>query len=115
VWSVDRQETIDGVSYWVIRAGTREIFYRGHDLASAHETVDGVVITENVPPRLNFTWPLSPGMTWEQSFRLERPRDRQTTHYTRVWTVDPEETVAVAAGSFRAVRIVQRGKQTVAS
>jgi hypothetical protein len=112
VWTVDREESVGGVPYWVIKTGTREIFYRAQDIATGHETVDGIVILDYQPPRLTAMWPLGPGMTWEQSFRQERPQDRQTNNYRRVWTVEPEETVAVPAGTFRAVKIVQRGKQT---
>lgn len=112
VWTVDRQDRIDNTSYWVVKTGTREIFYRVQDLASGLETVDGIVIIKHEPPRLNFTWPLNPGMSWEQNYREERPKDRQTNDYQRTWTVESEETVTVPAGAFKAVKITQRVKQT---
>src|SRR5262249_45763078 len=31
VWSVDREEVIDGVSLYVVKSGTRELFYRKSD------------------------------------------------------------------------------------
>src|SRR5437867_8745455 len=33
VWSVDREERVEGVAHYVIKQGTREIFYRTADLA----------------------------------------------------------------------------------
>ena len=43
VWSVDREERVEGVSHYVIKQGTREIFYRTADLAYTRETVNGAV------------------------------------------------------------------------
>ncbi len=34
VWSVDREEIVDGIEHYVIRSGQREIYYRKSDLAS---------------------------------------------------------------------------------
>jgi len=113
VWSVGRVEPIEGVSHYVIRwGGTREIFYRVSDLALSLERVDGVVQRRETPSRLIYAWPLTPGKTWEQSNREERPIDRQTTDRNSVWTVEAEETVTVPAGSFRTVKITWRNKNT---
>lgn len=112
IWSVNRLEMLDGVQHYVIKGGTREIFYRVSDLASSLERVDGVVVVRHTPPRLSYSWPLAPGKTWEQDNRDERPVDRQTTNRNSVWAVDAEETVAVPAGTFRTLKIVWRNRNT---
>jgi hypothetical protein len=112
VWAVDRIENLEGAAHYVIKAGTREIFYRVSDLASTLERVDGVVVSHNTPPRLSYAWPLAVGKTWEESHREERPADRQTLERSSLWTVETEETVTVPAGTFRTLKIVWRNKRT---
>jgi hypothetical protein len=112
VWSVNRLEALDGVPQYVIKTGTREIFYRASDLAVSIERVDSVVIMRETPPRLIYSWPLTVGQRWEEAHRLERPVDRQTTNRNSVWTVEAEETITVPAGTFRAFKIVWRNKNT---
>jgi hypothetical protein len=114
VWSVNRLEMLDGVQHYVIKGGAREIFYRVSDLASSLERVDGVVVVRHTPPRLSYSWPLTPGKAWEQDSRDERPVDRLTTNRKSVWAVESGETVAVPAGTFRALRIVWRNRNTSA-
>jgi hypothetical protein len=112
VWSVNRIETLDGDQHYVIKTGTREIFYRTTDFAGSIERVDGVVVLRNSPLRTNFVWPIALGKTWEQSYRVERPVDRSTSNQVSVWQVESEETVSVPAGTFRSFKIVLRNKNT---
>ena len=112
VWSVNRVEMLDGVQHYVIKTGTREIFYRVSDLASSLERVDGVIVSRDTPSRLNFSFPLAVGKIWEQSNRQERPIDRTSTDRNSLWTVEAEETVTVPAGTFRTIRITWRNKNT---
>lgn len=111
-WRVDREEMLDGVAYYIIKSGTREIFYRKSDLASARETVNGVLVTQNMPPRLHFVWPLAVGTTWEQTYRFERPVDGLAYDTRQVGSVDSEETITVPAGTFRTLKIVYRTRRT---
>src|SRR5260370_1645397 len=110
VWSVDREETIDGVPHYVIKTGTREIFYRKPDMATTRETVDGLVVLSNPPPPLRHVWPLQVGKTWEQTVQEERPVARQTIERVDVVTVESEESVTVPAGTFKELKIVYRNK-----
>lgn len=112
VWEVARIESLDGVDHYVIKAGTREIYYRTADLASSIEKVDGRVVRRDTPSRGHYAWPLTVGKTWEQSYRREQPVDRQTSERSSKWTVDAEEQVTVPAGSFRALKITERNKNT---
>jgi len=115
VWSVNRVEMLDGIQQYVIKTGSREIFYRVSDLAMSLERVDGVVVSRDTPSRFIYSWPLTVGKSWEQSHRQERPVDRQTTDRNSLWTVEAEETVTVLAGTFRTMKITWRNKSTNAT
>jgi hypothetical protein len=112
VWSVDREEAIDGVPQYVIKTGTREIFYRKSDFALTRETVDGAVVYRSTPPRLHYVWPMSIGQTWDQTTLEERPVARQTLERIDTLTVESEETVTVPAGTFKTLKVVCRDKKT---
>jgi hypothetical protein len=112
VWSVDREETLDGVPHYVIKSGTREIFYRKSDLALSRETVEGVVVLKNTPARFYYVWPMHVGQTWDQTILEERPKDRQTFERIDMVTVEAEETVTVTAGTFKTIKVVYRNKKT---
>jgi len=112
VWSVNRVESLDGVPHYVIKTGTREIFYRVSDLATSLERVRGVVVLRDTPSRLGYAWPLTAGRSWDQSHRQERPVDRTTTDRDSLYTVEGEETVTVSAGTFRTLKITWRNKNT---
>jgi hypothetical protein len=112
VWSVNRVESLDGVPHYVIKTGTREIFYRVSDLAGSLERVNGVVVNRDTPSALQYVWPLAVGKSWEDSYRQERPVDRTTTDRNLLYTVDVEETVTVPAGTFRTLKITRRNKNT---
>ena len=112
VWSVDREEAIDGVPYYVIKSGTRELFYRKSDLALTMETVDRAVVLKNTPSRLYYVWPMHVGQTWDQTTVEARPVARQTLERVDAVTVEAEEIVSVPAGTFKTLRVVYRNKKT---
>jgi len=112
VWSMDREEIVDGVPHYVIKTGTREIFHRKSDFASTRETLDGVVVLSTKPSRLQLVWPLKIGKTWEQTYVEERPKTRQTLERVDTVTVEAEETVTVPAGTFKTLKVVYRNKKT---
>lgn len=111
-WTVDREVVIDGVAHYVIKAGSREIFYRKRDIALSRETVNGAVVVLWTPPRVGYVWPLSVGLAWEQTYRLERPVDRKTLDRVDAATVEAEEATTVPAGTFKTLKIVHRVKST---
>ena len=111
-WTVDREVVIDGVAHYVIKTGSREIFYRKRDIALSRETVNGAVVVLWTPPRVGYVWPLSAGLAWEQTYRLERPVDRKTLDRVDAATVEAEEATTVPAGTFKTLKIVYRVKST---
>jgi len=112
VWSVDREEMLDGIPHYVIKSGTREIFYRKTDLAASRETVDGALVVKSTPARLHYVWPMRVGQTWEQTVLVERPAVRQTSERPETATVDSEETITVPAGTFRTLKVLYRNTKT---
>lgn len=113
VWTVDREEAVDGVEYYVITSGRqRESYWRKADLAYYMEKVEGVIEERIVPPFVRFAWPLLPGSAWEQDHRNERPRDRQTEDIALTCRVEAEETITVPAGSFQTLKIVCQNRRT---
>jgi hypothetical protein len=107
-WRVDREETLEGVAHYVLKSGTLESFYRKSDLASAQDTLNGVVVVRSTPPRLHYVWPLAAGATWEQTYRFERPKDAQAYDAIVAGAVEGEETLTVPAGTFKTLRVVYR-------
>ena len=111
-WRLDREETVDGVLFYVIKNGTREIFYRKPDLAYSHETLKGELDLRNTPPRVYFVWPLAVGAGWTQTYRFERPADQRSHDYSYTASVEAEETITVPAGTFRTLKTVLRNAST---
>jgi hypothetical protein len=105
---VDREETLEGVTYYVLKSGKEESLYRKSDLAAAGERLDGALVYRSIPPRLLFVWPLAVGARWEQTHRSERPTESQVYDSTYTAAVEAEETVTVPAGTFRTLKVVAR-------
>lgn len=106
VWSLDRIETYDGQPHYVIKTGTREIFYRVTDLAFSLETVNKEAVRRVMPSDWRWVaFPLEPGKSWDMKFHESRPADRQTEEIERRCVAEAEETVTVPAGTFPTVRV----------
>lgn len=107
-WRVDREQTVEGVAFYVIKNGARETFYRKADLAYSHEHLYGGLDRRNTPPQLLFVWPLAVGASWAQTYRYERPSGplNYDTSYTA--GVEAEESVTVPAGTFKTLKVVFR-------
>jgi hypothetical protein len=104
---VDRIEAFDAQPHYVVRTGTREIFFRVVDLAISVETVNRQVVRQ-VSPASTGGWagfPLTAGKSWEMKYHEERPVDRQSEDIQRSCTAESEETVTVPAGIFNTIRI----------
>jgi len=113
VWVVDRFDKIDGIDSVVIRSGSRESFYRLHDGALRHSTVNGRVETRFDPPFLSVPFPLEVGKRWNPEYTRESPMARQTTEMLLECRIDGEETVTVPAGTFQTFHVIcnnQRSK-----
>ncbi len=112
VWSVEREDVLDGATFYVIRSGTREIYYRKSDFAYYMDKVNGQVETRHLPPSAFFTWPLVPGAKVEVRYTRERPLERQTVEMVLTCETGASESVTVPAGTFDAVKLTCRNSRT---
>ena len=105
VRTVVREETVSGVPHYVVKTGSRDIYYTKADLAWLMERVDGAVETRGTPPDHRFDWPLAVGKEWDATYTLENLIERTTE--TRPWRyrVDAVEAVTVPAGTFYAFHL----------
>jgi hypothetical protein len=107
VWSVDRIESLEGRPHYVVKTGSREIFYRVADLAFSQETVDKALVRQVTPSDWRWVaFPLTPGKSWDMKFHETRPADRQTDDIERNCAAEAEETITVPAGIFSTVRVL---------
>jgi hypothetical protein len=116
VWTVNREEIVDGMAYYVVTAGRqREMYWQKADLAFYLDKVRGQVERRYIPPQHRYMWPLTPGKTWEDTFIEELPLDHQTIELALRCQVETEETLTVPAGTFRAFKIVCRHPGAIGS
>ena len=109
VWSIDREETIDGQDDYVLRWGTqREFFIRKADLAVHLEKTSGEVQVRYSPPDTRYPWPLAVGAEREAKFTREQTKPPTTEARTQACRVEAEESLTTQAGTFRAFRVACR-------
>lgn len=112
VWTVDREETVEGVEHYVIASGPWTSFWTKPDLAFHADQYAGVTVTLYDPPQARYVWPLFPGKTWTQTYRRDDRRQDAITEVTMACRVESAESVAVPAGTFAALKIVCRNQGT---
>jgi hypothetical protein len=107
-WTVARIEALDGAPHYVVKAGDREIYIRVRDLATSLETRSGAVELRHTPPRMSYSWPLTPGTMWRQSLTEWKGPDTEAADRTIAWKIEDEERISVGAGAFETLKIVAR-------
>jgi hypothetical protein len=113
VWSIDREESVEGHDDYVIRLGTqREFLFRKSDLAVHLERTSGEVQVRYTPPDARYPWPLTIGAEREVKFTREQIKPPSTETRTQACRVEAEESLTVQAGTFRAFRVACTSKQT---
>ena len=112
VWSVDEIQKLDGVDHYIVKGGTRQIYYRVSDGAIPLQKVSGDVANLYTPAWLPIAWPLTAGTSWESRFTEEWPQDRRTETIVRKCEAGAEETITVPAGTFATIPIVCRNART---
>lgn len=111
VRAVERIETADGTDFYVVKSGTRRIYYRTRDLAVSMETLPDGIDRRHVPPH-GMPWPLTAAKSWEMRYTIERPMHRSTSEVVQSCVVERGERVTVPAGTFDALKIVCRHPTT---
>jgi hypothetical protein len=113
VWSLDREEQLDGVAYYVVKSGTaREIYYRKSDFAVYMDKLNGEIETRFAPPAAFVQWPPTPGAKWELRYTRERPLERQTEAVLLTCESGAVESLTVPAGTFETMKITCRNART---
>jgi hypothetical protein len=114
VWRLDRIENLANEPHYVIRAGSREIFYRVADRGYTKEIFYGKTVRE-VSPSGSWRWvtfPLQVGLSWDMKYVESRPTEQQTRTIERRCVAEAEEALTVPAGTFATIRIVCKNSQT---
>lgn len=113
VWSVDRIETVEGTDFYVLKGRDYETYWRRGDLAFHMEKrLRRDVEVRHSPPQAAYAWPLTVGVSWEQTYTTERRAERAVNTRTMRCAVDEQERVPVPAGVFDTFRIECRDKRT---
>lgn len=103
------EETVDGITHYVLSSGTRQLYYVKATLGRHFDKADGDVVLRLTPP-FSYHWPLRVGKTWDVSYRRENPRTGQGQDLFRRCVVADEPTVTVPAGTFPTVHVVCRDR-----
>jgi hypothetical protein len=112
VWTVDREETVDGVQCYVVKSGPWNSYWRKSDLAFHLDKHGGVIVTRYDPPQVRYVWPLVAGARWEQRYRRENRRKGETREVTMACEIEADEAITVPAGTFTTRKIVCRNTAT---
>jgi len=108
VWSVVREEMLSGVPHYVVKVGTREIYYTKDERAWVMDRVEGLIETRASPNDGRFTWPLTEGKEWEVKYHWENPNQRMTEDRRRLYRVEATESITVPAGTFQTFHVTMK-------
>jgi hypothetical protein len=104
-WRWDRIENLAHEPHYVIRTGSREIFYRVADRGFTKEVLNGRTVREVSPSISSVAFPLRVGLSWAMKYSESRPTEQRTDNIERQCTAEREETLTVPAGTFATIRI----------
>jgi hypothetical protein len=109
-WIMDREETVDGTTYYVLRAASKDVYIRKSDFAYAMEKMNGEVVGRNVPPaRLVAT---APGEKWEVKYVRETPKEHRTDNMAMTCESSGPEKITVQAGTFETLKTTCANSRT---
>lgn len=103
--AITGEELVDGVPFYVMQTGNRNIYWGKNDLAWFMEQVNGQIESQAVPAYRKFVWPLEPGKTWVARYHWEHPAEGKTEERTRRHRIAGLESVQVPAGTYQALRV----------
>ncbi|PYM96924.1 MAG: hypothetical protein DME04_00525 [Candidatus Rokuibacteriota bacterium] len=106
VLTVEGEETVDGIEYYVIRNGARQVYYVKSTLGWHMEKVNGAVVLRRTPP-IAHDWPLRVGKSWDVRYQRQDGDGRTSEFYRRCLAAD-ETPLSVAAGTFLTLHLVCR-------
>jgi len=106
-WRLNRIENLANEPHYVIKAGSREMFYRVADRGFTKETLNGRTLREVSPSAAwrSVTFPLRVGLLWDMKYSETRPTEQRTDNIERRCLAEKEESITVPAGTFDTIRI----------
>lgn len=110
VWSVVGEEIVGGVAHYILKTGTRDLYYTKDELAWLMDRVEGTVEAQASPAYRKFAWPLEVGREWEAIYRWENPADRSTEDRIRRHKVESLEFITVPAGTFQTFHVMVKSR-----
>ena len=109
-WIMDREETLDGTTFYVIRSGSKDIYVRKSDFAYCMEKTNGEIVGRNVPPA-RFVAAVA-GEKWAVNYVRETPKERRTENLAHTCESSGPEKITVPAGTFETLKTTCRSSRT---
>ena len=109
-WIMDREETLDGTTFYVLRSGSKDIYIRKSDLAYCMEKMNGEIVGRNVPPP-RFVAAVA-GEKWEVNYVRETPKEHRTENLASICVSRGPEKITVPAGTFETLKTTCTSSRT---
>jgi len=109
-WIMDREETLDGTTFYVLRAGSKDIYVRKSDFAYCMEKMNGEIVGRNVPPA-RFVAAVA-GEKWEVKYVRETPKEHRTENLASICVSSGPEKITVPAGTFETLKTTCTSSRT---
>ena len=103
--TIIREDRFEGKTSYVIKAENRELFHSKDTLERLAAVKDGILTSKRYSPSNDFSWPLSLGKRWSNSYSwqdLATNDKHKTIHFMVVSEIG---NVTVPAGTFLAARV----------
>ena len=109
-WIMDREETLDGTTFYVVRSGPKDIYVRKSDFAYYMEKMNGEIVGRNVPPA-RFVAAVA-GEKWEVNYVRETPKEHRTENIATTCESSGPEKITVQAGTFETLKTTCTNSRT---
>ena len=109
-WIMDREETLDGTTFYVVRSGPKDIYVRKSDFAYYMEKMNGEIVGRNVPPA-RFVAAVA-REKWEVNYVRETPKEHRTENIATTCESSGPEQITVQAGTFETLKTTCTNSRT---
>jgi hypothetical protein len=109
---IDREEMVDGLLTYVLRAGNSADFLSRETLGLIATASQEKLLTKRSGPHEFFSWPLTVGKEWRTSFVVENIAQKTSQKLAYVKVIAGVEEVKVPAGMFEALKIETYGTES---
>jgi hypothetical protein len=102
---IDKEETLDGLPVYVLRAGNSSDFFSKETLGLIATASQEKLLTKRSVPHEIFSWPLAAGKEWKTTFVVENISQKTSQKFAFVKVSPCVEEIKVPAGIFEAFKI----------